>query len=95
MLALICKARGVKLGNPNGVAALRRAGKGAVALRAAVVRNVGQHAADLAAVVVDIRAAGAVSLRAIAGGLNARGMPTSRGGQWQVSNVRNLLERLS
>jgi DNA invertase Pin-like site-specific DNA recombinase len=30
------KARGVKLGNPNGAAALRRAGKGGVALQEAV-----------------------------------------------------------
>lgn len=30
------KARGVKLGNPNGAAALRRAGKGGAALRAYV-----------------------------------------------------------
>ena len=28
------KARGVKLGNPNGAAALRRAGKGGAALKA-------------------------------------------------------------
>jgi DNA invertase Pin-like site-specific DNA recombinase len=32
----VAKARGVKLGNPNGAQALRRAGKGAGALRAAV-----------------------------------------------------------
>jgi len=31
----VANARGVRLGNPNGAAALRRAGKGAVALRAA------------------------------------------------------------
>ena len=33
------KARGVKLGNLNGAAALRRAGKGGVALREMVARN--------------------------------------------------------
>ena len=31
----VARSRGVRLGNPNGAAALRRAGKGAVALRAA------------------------------------------------------------
>jgi DNA invertase Pin-like site-specific DNA recombinase len=31
----VARARGVKLGNPNGTAALRRAGKGGVPLRAA------------------------------------------------------------
>jgi DNA invertase Pin-like site-specific DNA recombinase len=89
------KARGVKLGNPNGVAALRRAGKGAVALRVAVTRNADAHAADLAAVVEDIRSAGATSLRAIAAELNQRGILTRRGGRWQVSNVRNVLARTS
>ena len=89
----VAKARGVKLGNPNGAEALRRAGKGAVALRAAVVANADQHAADLAGVVADICASGATSLRAMAAALNARGMRTRRGGQWQVSNVRNLVGR--
>jgi DNA invertase Pin-like site-specific DNA recombinase len=87
------RARGVKLGNPNGAAALRRAGKGGVALRAAVSRNADVHAADLAAVIGDIRASGATSLRAIAMELNARGILTRRGGSWRVSNVRNLLLR--
>ena len=90
----VAKARGVKLGNPNGAAALRRAGKGAVALRDAVAANAEQHAADLADVVADIRAGGAISLRAMAAVLNARGMLTRRGGVWQVSNVDNLLQRL-
>jgi DNA invertase Pin-like site-specific DNA recombinase len=90
----VAKARGVRLGNPNGANALRRAGKGAVALRAAVVANADQHAEDLRAVVEEIRAQGAVSLRAIAAALNDRGMLTRRGGQWQVSNVGNLVRRL-
>ena len=90
----IAKARGVRLGNPNGAAALKRAGKGGVALRAAVVANADRHAEDLRAVVEDIRAQGLVSLRAIAAALNERGMMTRRGGRWQVSNVGNLLRRL-
>jgi DNA invertase Pin-like site-specific DNA recombinase len=39
------KARGVKLGNPNGAAALRRAGKGGAALRETVRQNADDHAA--------------------------------------------------
>ena len=35
----VARSRGVKLGNPNGAAALRRAGKGGAALRAAVARQ--------------------------------------------------------
>ncbi len=90
----VAKARGVKLGNPNGAEALRRAGKGTLPLRQAVARNADAHAADLAPVVADIRAAGHTSLRAIAAELNARGMLTRRGGRWHVSNVRNLLQRV-
>ena len=88
------KARGVKLGNPNGAEALRRAGKGGAALRAVVSANAECFARDLAPVIADIRAGGATTLRAIAGELNARGMLTRRGGRWQVSNVRGLLVRL-
>ena len=40
----VAKARGVRLGNPNGAEALKRAGKGAVALRAAVAANADRHA---------------------------------------------------
>jgi DNA invertase Pin-like site-specific DNA recombinase len=48
------RARGVRLGNPNGAAALRRAGRGGAPLRAAIARNADQHAEDLRAVVEDI-----------------------------------------
>ncbi|MBS8228423.1 recombinase family protein [Vannielia litorea] len=89
------KARGVKLGNPNGAAALRRAGEGGLALRAAVSRNADEFAAGLAEVVAAIRAEGHVSLRAIAAQLNARGILTRREGRWQVSNVRGLVLRLA
>ncbi len=89
------KARGVRLGNPNGAAALRRAGRGGAALRQSVAENADRFAHDLTAVVEVIHAEGHVTLRAIAAQLSARGMLTRRGGRWQVSNVRNLLCRLS
>ena len=88
----VARSRGVKLGNPNGAAALRRAGKGGAPLRAAIARNADRHARDLAPVVEDIRAGGATSLRAIAAELNDRGMLTRRGGRWHVSTVTNLLD---
>lgn len=88
------RARGVKLGNPNGAAALRRAGKGGEALRATVAANADEHAAALAPVVMQLRSAGHTSLRALAAELNAAGMRTRCGGRWHVSNVRNLLQRL-
>jgi DNA invertase Pin-like site-specific DNA recombinase len=87
------KARGVKLGNPNGAAALRRAGKGGEALRVVVSGNADRFAQDLAPVVEAIRADGPRTLRELAHALNARGMMTRRGGKWHVSNVRNLLVR--
>ena len=90
----VAKSRGVKLGNPNGAEALRRAGKGAVALRKAVSANADRFAEELAPVMADIRAEGHMTLRAIASELNWRGMMTRRGGTWQVSNVRNLVGRL-
>jgi DNA invertase Pin-like site-specific DNA recombinase len=42
----VAKARGVKLGNPNGAECLRRAGKGGAALRAAVSANAAAFALD-------------------------------------------------
>ena len=88
------KARGVRLGNPNGAAALRRAGKCGELLREAIARNADQHTEDLREVVEDVRAGGAGSLRANASELNARGILTRRGGRWHVSTVMNLLKRL-
>lgn len=91
----VAKARGAKLGNPNGAASLRRAGRGAVALRKAVSSNADAFAADLAQVVQDVRRQGHTSLRAIAAELTLRGIRTRRGGAWQVSNVKGLLERIA
>ena len=89
----VAKARGVKLGNPNGAASLRRAGKGSAALRATVTANAEAFAQDLSYVIADIRAGGATSLRAIAAELTARGIRTRRGGAWLGSNVRDLVSR--
>ncbi|QFT96057.1 Putative transposon Tn552 DNA-invertase bin3 [Roseovarius sp. THAF8] len=89
------KARGVKLGNPNGAAALRRAGKGGEALRAAVAANADAFAEGLAPVIQGLQANDVTTLRGIAGALNDRGIMTRRGGRWHVSNVRGLLVRLS
>jgi DNA invertase Pin-like site-specific DNA recombinase len=90
----VAKARGVKLGNPNGAQSLRRAGKGGAALRAAVSANAASFAADLAPVLADIQAAGTTSLRAIAAELTARGIRTRRGGGWGVGNVKGLLHKV-
>lgn len=88
------KARGVKLGNPKGAAALRRAGKGGTALQETVRQNADAFASDLSDVVAAIRTEGHTSLRAMADQLNARGIRTRRGGTWHVLTVRNLVARI-
>ncbi len=88
------KARGVKLGNPNGAAALQRASKGNGAAVAAIRSGAQERAEDLSPIIADIRATGATSLPAIAKELNSRGIVTARGGVWHPSSVRNLLGRL-
>ena len=88
------KARGQKLGNPNGAAAIRRAGKGTTAALGALKAGADSHAARLAPVIADLQAQGITSLLGIAKALNDRHVQTPRGGQWFASSVRNLLLRL-
>jgi DNA invertase Pin-like site-specific DNA recombinase len=80
------KARGIRLGNPR----LDDARKAGVA---AVEANADRHAANVLPVIKEIQKAGARSLRAIADALNARGIPTARGGRWQATTVSNVLVR--
>ena len=70
------KARGVTLGGPK----LAQARKAAVE---AIAANADRHAANVLPIMREIQRAGAKSLRAIAEALNARGVPTARGGGWQ------------
>lgn len=82
------KACGAKLGNPtNGTTA---AAKG----RAVSIQEAERFAATVLPIVQKIQNTGVSSLRGLAIALNNRGVRTARGGQWQVSNVRNLLARL-
>jgi hypothetical protein len=82
------KARGVKLGGPK----LADARIGAVETLKA---GADARAANVLPVVRDIQAAGITSLNAIASTLNARGVPTARGGMWTHQGVKNLLARAS
>jgi DNA invertase Pin-like site-specific DNA recombinase len=80
------KARGVTLGNPR----LAQARDVAVdAVKAAA----DAHAANVLPVIQHAQKAGATTLRQIADALNARGIPTARGGQWYASSVKNVLGR--
>lgn len=87
------KARGVKLGNPNGAAALISADKGNTASVAAIKAGAERFAADLEPIVADIMRSGTTSLRTIAAELNRRGIVTRRGGAWHPATVRDLIER--
>lgn len=88
------KARGVKLGNPNGAAALRRAGRGNNASCEAQKAKADAFAADLSETLADVRAAGHTTLKAQAVELNRRGIRTARGRRWHASSVSNLHKRL-
>jgi len=88
------KAAGRKLGNPNGAAALRRAGKGNSAAVQKVIAMADNHARDLTPVLADIKAQGVTSLGAIAAELNSRHIQTRRGGKWYASSVKNLIARI-
>jgi Recombinase len=48
---------------------------------------------DIAPVIEELRAAGAESMAAIASGLNDRGIPTTRGGNWSATQVARVLAR--
>lgn len=88
------KARGRKLGNPNGAAALMRAKKGNGSAVETVQRLAADHAERLRPVIESLTSEGVASLGGIAKALNERGMLTPRGGAWHKSSVRNLLNRL-
>jgi DNA invertase Pin-like site-specific DNA recombinase len=88
------KARGVKLGNPNGARALRGKQTGNAQAVAAVKANAERRAGNLIAIVNDIRSQGLTSVRAIAAELNARGVLTPRGGEWHPTSAARLLSRL-
>jgi DNA invertase Pin-like site-specific DNA recombinase len=77
------RARGTKLGNPTNAPAAAALG------RDVQVSEADRFAANVLPVIRAIEAAGIVSLRGIAAALDARGIPSARGGSWQVSNVRN------
>ena len=83
-----------RLGNPNGSAPLRRAGRGSKAALTAIRARADGHARDLQPVVARLRMSGVISLSAIAAALNHEGMRTPRGGSWHASSVKNLLARL-
>lgn len=88
------KARGQRLGNPNGAAALRRAQRGNSEALEAVRSNASARAEQMRSIIEDMQARGITSLGGLAAALNEGGFVTARGGMWHASSVRNLLARL-
>jgi len=88
------KARGVKLGNPNGAAPLKRAGKGTTAALARITADASAFAEDLREKIDQLHQQGVTSLAGIAKALNESHIVTPRGGKWHASSVRNLVARL-
>ena len=80
------KAQGAGLGGPK----LPEARKIAVAV---IQANAKRFAANVLPMIHEIQGSGANTLREVADALNARGIPTARGGQWHAKSVSNVLAR--
>jgi len=89
------KARGVRLGNPNGAAALL-SGCSAAAEASAAARQAKAegHAAQVMPFLIMLFAEG-LSYQAAARTLNSRGVPSSSGGTWHPEQVRRARRRLT
>ena len=85
-LAAAAKARGVKLGSPDPR-------KGFVIGVAVNKGKADRHAANVVPIIREIEASGVTSNLGIAKALNARGVPTARGGEWYDSTVKNAKAR--
>lgn len=90
------RAKGRKLGNPNGARALRKyeGEHGHAAATAGRVRAADEFAGGLRFAVERIIAEGRTTTQEIADALNASGFPTRRGGEWTRGQVSRLLRRL-
>lgn len=84
------KARGKQLGwsMPSRVAEQRIAAQRGAASNH---NRAQQFASNVLPIIESVRTAGIKSLAGIADALNARGIPTSRGGRWHAATVRRLV----
>lgn len=84
------KARGIKLGWANTSRSdLQRATMASVEAR---MEAADRRAENVRPIIQDLRDRG-LTLKQVADALNARGIPTARGGAWHTSTVRNTLAR--
>ena len=83
------KRKGTVLGGDRGNTQLiyRKGNRASAKVRS---EDAQRRAADLLPIIADLRAEGAVSLREIAAGLNERGIPAARGGEWSAVQVSRL-----
>uniref|UniRef100_E6VMK5 Resolvase domain n=1 Tax=Rhodopseudomonas palustris (strain DX-1) TaxID=652103 RepID=E6VMK5_RHOPX len=88
------KARGAKLGNPNGARALRGRQTGNAEAVARIKQKAQQRATDLNGIIEDFRRSGISAVRAITDELNRQGINAPRGGQWHPTAVQRMLKRL-
>jgi DNA invertase Pin-like site-specific DNA recombinase len=88
------KARGKKLGGDRGnlPAVAKDGAKASVAARIAKANN---RSSDLLPIIEELKTSGAVSLRQVAAGLNAKGIKTARGCEWNAMQVQRVVERMS
>jgi DNA invertase Pin-like site-specific DNA recombinase len=86
------KARGVKLGNPNGAAHLRNYGNTSAV--EAVKSGAQERAFALSSQIEAIRGEGVTSANGIALALNSRGIASARGGTWTARSVLNVMGRI-
>jgi DNA invertase Pin-like site-specific DNA recombinase len=89
------KARGVRLGNPNGARALKGKQTGNANAVARIKEKAAQRAIGLQAIIAGIRCSGIASVRTIADELNRQGINRPRGGVWHPTAVARLLNRLA
>jgi DNA invertase Pin-like site-specific DNA recombinase len=82
------RARGVKLGNPK-LSDARAAAIHAIQSRAAT------HRANVLPIIAAIRSSGVSTYAGVAAALEARGVPTDRGGRWHSTTVRNIESRIA
>jgi DNA invertase Pin-like site-specific DNA recombinase len=80
------KAQGARLRNRTNLAQAQKLGRAANAAAAK------EFARNVLPIIREMQKSGLSSYRAIAGALNARGIPTARGGHWHDSTVRNALK---
>ena len=80
------KARGKKMGGP-------KIDEARIMGNAANRKAADRFAANVKPIIAEIQSSGSTSLRKIAAALQARGVPTARGGTWNAAQVANVLRR--